>query len=41
MELLFQKLLPGDDTYNIILGRNLSDIQDYTAVLFFIFNSAF
>lgn len=41
MELLFQRFLLGDDIYNIILGRNLNDIQDYTAVLFFILNSAF
>lgn len=41
MELLFQRFIPGDDIYNIILGRNLNDIQDYMAVLFFILNSAF
>lgn len=41
MELLFQKFLLGDDTYNIVLGRNLNNMQDYTAVLFFILNSAF
>ena len=41
MELLFQRFILGDNTYNTILGRNLNNIQDYMAVLFFILNSVF
>lgn len=39
IELLFQKLLLGENSIDIILGRNFIDLRNYISALFFLLNT--